>query len=88
LFYFPATANNLYALDYIWFGVLGIGGCLIATLLPVVFYRLRYPFLALPFQQALNPAIGGLGVGLIALKFPHVVGGGYGWIQVAFGGGY
>jgi CIC family chloride channel protein len=34
----------------------------------------------------LNPAIGGLGVGLIALKFPHILGGGYGWIQEAIDG--
>jgi CIC family chloride channel protein len=34
----------------------------------------------------LNPAIGGLGVGLIALKFPQVLGGGYGWIQEAIDG--
>ena len=86
LFYFPTTGSNLHPLDYIWFGVLGIGGGLIATLLPLVFYRLRDFFRALPLPPALNPAIGGLGVGLIALKFPHVLGGGYGWIQEAIDG--
>ena len=34
----------------------------------------------------MNPAIGGLGVGLLALKFPQVLGGGYGWIQEAIDG--
>jgi len=86
LFYFPPTVNNLHALDYLWFCVLGVGGGLIATLLPVVFYRLRDLFRALPLPPALNPAIGGLGVGLIALKFPHILGGGYGWIQEAIDG--
>ncbi|MGA8490000.1 MAG: chloride channel protein [Terriglobales bacterium] len=86
LFYFPTTGNNLHALDYVWFGVLGIGGGLLATLLPVVFYRLRDAFRALPLPRALNPAIGGLGVGLIALKFPQILGGGYGWIQEAIDG--
>jgi CIC family chloride channel protein len=30
-----------------------------------------------------KPAIGGLGIGLIALFLPQVLGGGYGWIQEA-----
>ncbi len=86
LFYFPRIVNDLHALDYIWFGVLGIGGGLIATLLPVAFYRLRDAFRALPLPRVFHPAIGGLGVGLLALKFPHILGGGYGWIQEAIDG--
>jgi CIC family chloride channel protein len=86
LFYFPLAGNKLRAPDYLWFGVLGVGAGLIATLLPVVFYRLRDVFRSLPLPPALNPAIGGLGVGLIALKFPHILGGGYGWIQEAIDG--
>jgi chloride channel protein, CIC family len=87
LFYFPAAPSNIRALDYGWLGVLGIAGGLIATLLPLAFYRLRDLFRELPIPPALNPAIGGLGVGLIALKFPHVLGGGYGWIQETINGG-
>jgi chloride channel protein, CIC family len=86
LFYFPSTPSNLHALNYAWFAVLGVASGLVATLLPVVFYRLRDAFRALPFPPALNPAIGGLGVGLLALKFPHILGGGYGWIQEAIDG--
>jgi chloride channel protein, CIC family len=86
LFYFPTASANVRALDYAWLGVLGTAGGLVATLLPVVFYRVRDLFRALPLPAALNPAIGGLGVGLIALKFPHVLGGGYGWIQEAIDG--
>ncbi len=86
LFYFPPATGNLHALDYAWFCVLGAAGGLLATLLPVVFYRLRDAFRALPLPPALNPAIGGLGVGLLALKFPQVLGGGYGWIQEAIDG--
>lgn len=86
LFYFPPALGNIRALDYAWLGVLGCAGGLVATLLPVVFYRLRDLFRELPIPAALNPAIGGLGVGLIALKFPHVLGGGYGWIQEAIDG--
>jgi CIC family chloride channel protein len=86
LFYFPADKTVLQPLNYAWFCVLGGASGLSATLLPVVFYRLRDTFRALPFPPALNPAIGGLGVGLIALKFPQILGGGYGWIQQAIDG--
>jgi CIC family chloride channel protein len=86
LFNFPAGQTRLGLLNYAWLGVLGCASGLIATLLPMVFYRLRDGFRTLPFPPALNPAIGGLGVGLIALKFPQVLGGGYGWIQEAMDG--
>jgi CIC family chloride channel protein len=86
LFYFPPTPGNIPALDYAWLGVLGLAGGLVATLLPVVFYRVRDLFRTLPLPPALNPAIGGLGVGLIAVKFPQILGGGYGWIQEAIDG--
>ena len=86
LFFFPEGQSHLSAPGYAWFGVLGVAGGLIATLLPVVFYRLRDAFRALPIPPAFNPAIGGLGVGLLALKFPQLLGGGYGWIQEAIYG--
>jgi chloride channel protein, CIC family len=86
LFNFPAGQTTLHPLGYVWFGVLGIAGGLIATLLPVVFYGLRDLFRKLPFPAAVNPAIGGLVVGLLALKFPQILGGGYGWIQQAIDG--
>lgn len=41
-----------------------------------VFARLRLPIL-------FKPAIGGLGVGLIALAYPQIMAGGYGWVQKA-----
>ena len=34
----------------------------------------------------IKPAIGGLGVGLLALWLPQILGGGYGWIQEAIDG--
>ncbi|MGH9681023.1 MAG: chloride channel protein, partial [Candidatus Acidiferrales bacterium] len=86
LFNFPGLSAVFHPWSYVWFGVLGVASGLIATLLPVVFYNLRDAFRALPTPPALNPAIGGLGVGLIALKFPQVIGGGYGWIQNAIDG--
>lgn len=87
LFYFAVSQRSLRAMDYAWLLILGGASGVVATLLPEVFYRTRDAFRALPFPRALNPAIGGLGVGLIALKLPQILGGGYGWIQEAMDGG-
>lgn len=71
---------------YPWYVLLGLASGLLATLLPVVFYGMRDLFHAIPCPQIFKPAIGGLGVGLIALFFPQVLGGGYGWMQMSIGG--
>jgi len=73
-------------LDYGWYAVLGIAAGLLATVLPVLFYRVRDGFRALPGPEWIKPAIGGLLTGLIALALPQIVGGGYGWMQAAFDG--
>jgi CIC family chloride channel protein len=66
--------------------VLGLAAAGVATLLPQLFYRVRDLFRALPVPAAFKPALGGLGVGVIALVFPQVLGGGYGWIRDAIDG--
>lgn len=71
---------------YGWFVVLGVISGIIATLLPVVFYGLRDLFRKLPFPPHFKPAVGGLGVGIMALFLPQVLGGGYGWLQEAIDG--
>jgi CIC family chloride channel protein len=73
-------------LDYFWYMLLGTVAGLVATLLPLVFYGMRDAFGALPIPPHFKPAIGGLGVGLLALILPQVLGGGYGWIQQAING--
>jgi CIC family chloride channel protein len=50
------------------------------------FYKMRDAFHKLPIPPWTKPALGGLGVGLLALKLPQVLGGGYGWIQLAMRG--
>jgi chloride channel protein, CIC family len=72
--------------DYVWYAALGLGSGLLATLLPFAFYKLRDAFQLLPVSNKLKPAIGALGVGLLALEFPQILGGGYGWIQEAIDG--
>lgn len=71
---------------YGWLAVLGCAAGAVATALPEVFYRTRDAFRSLPFPRWVNPAIGGLVVGCIALAFPEVLGGGYGWIQQTMNG--
>lgn len=53
----------------------------------LTFYGLRDRlFHKLPVPRFVKPAIGGLMVGVIALELPHVMSGGYGWIQEAIDG--
>ncbi len=85
LFTMPATAAPDIS-SYIWYIVLGVASGLLATLLPMVFYGVRDMFRRLPVPHWTKPAIGGLGLGLLALHFPQVLGGGYGWIQEAIYG--
>jgi CIC family chloride channel protein len=47
-----------------------------------VFYGIRdYVFHPLPIPRHLKPALGGLLLGLLALAFPELMTGGYGWVQ-------
>lgn len=73
-------------LDNGWYLVLGIGAGLVATVLPVLFYGVRDAFRRLKIPPALKPALGGLVMGLVALAYPQVIGGGYGWMQEAIDG--
>jgi CIC family chloride channel protein len=86
LFRVPAKLGSSGLTDYGWYVLLGGASGLVATTLPVVFYRLRDAFRAIPCPPHIKPALGGLGVGLLALKWPQVLGGGYGWMQQAIDG--
>ena len=78
----PTPALSSYAA----YAGLGVAAGVIATILPEVFYRTRDFFRALPIPLWSRPALGGLGVGVMALWLPQVLGGGYGWIQEAIDG--
>ncbi len=71
---------------YLWYSLLGIACGVFGIILPNIFYRVREIFRAIPCPKYLKPAIGGLGVGLLALEWPQVLGGGYGWMQQAIDG--
>lgn len=86
LFRVPSNLPIVGLKDYGWYVVLGAASGIVATSLPEVFYRLRDGFAALRIPPWTKPGIGGLGVGLLALRLPQVLGGGYGWIQEAIDG--
>jgi CIC family chloride channel protein len=69
-----------------WYLVLGVAAGVLGTIVPVVFYRVRDVFRGMPVHPMLKPALGGLAMGALALAFPEVIGGGYGWMQAAIDG--
>jgi CIC family chloride channel protein len=83
LFQVPAGLSAPGFSGFLWYIILGIASGVVAAIMPSVFYGIRDLFAALPIPPHFKPAIGGLGVGLLALKLPEVLGGGYGWIQLA-----
>lgn len=86
LFRVPSHLAATKLRDYGWYIGLGAASGVVATILPEVFYRIRDAFVALRVPAWIKPAIGGLGLGLLALRLPQVLGGGYGWIQEAIDG--
>lgn len=85
LFQVPSAAPPQPA-AYGWYALLGVGAGLVATAVPVIFYRTRGLFRALPIPPFVRPALGGLAVGLMALLAPQILGGGYGWVQEVIDG--
>jgi CIC family chloride channel protein len=86
LFAVPATMQEPANRAYGWFALLGVACGIIGTVLPVFFYKMRDWFRLLPVPLIFRPAIGGLLVGLLALRWPQLLGGGYAWMQMAING--
>ena len=86
LFRVPSHLAATGLADYGWYVALGAASGIVATILPEVFYRIRDAFAALRIPAWTKPAVGGLALGLMALRLPQVLGGGYGWIQEAIDG--
>jgi chloride channel protein, CIC family len=86
LFRIPEHIALVNPLENGWFIVLGVAAGVLGALLPALFYRVRDDFRALKIRPELKPALGGLVTGLIAVAVPQVIGGGYGWVQMAMDG--
>ena len=86
LFQIPSNIQITKPTDYFWYILLGLASGIIGTLIPMVFYGMRDLFYKIPIKQYFKPAIGAIGVGIIALAFPQILGGGYGWIEMAIHG--
>ena len=64
------------------FAALALACAAVGWLYVRVFYGLRdRVFNAMPIPRHLKPAVGGLMLGLLALGFPQLMTGGYGWVQ-------
>jgi len=86
LFNVPADIVPPNFMGYLWYAALGVIAGVVGIILPETFYRVRDLFQDIPIPPHVKPAIGGLGVGLMALTLPQILGGGYGWIQEAIDG--
>lgn len=86
LFNMPVNIPTPNLVGYLWYAALGVVGGVVGVLLPEIFYRVRDWFSAMRIPPHVKPALGGLGVGIMALFIPQVLGGGYGWIQEAIDG--
>lgn len=85
LFFVPRESFGT-PFDLIWYSVVGILAGLIGAVLPLVFYGVRDAFKKLSLPNHVKPAIGGLIVGLIGMVLPGILGGGYGYMQLALEG--
>src|SRR5512146_2821141 len=65
----------------IYYSLIGLAAGLVGRLYIGSFYGLTRWFRGLTIPRPLRPAIAGVGVGLLALVLPGVLGAGYGWVQ-------
>ena len=83
----PAFIVPAYELVSAWefplYAVLGLFCALIAVTFTRVLYRLEDTFDAIKFPEYLKAAVGGLILGVMALLFPHILGVGYGAIDLS-----
>lgn len=70
----------------VWYSVLGVAAAVVGIAYVRFFYGTRDAFKRIPVPPHIKPAIGAVGVGLIALAFPEILSTGYGWVQYAIEG--
>lgn len=88
VFLFPANVHFTRPVALIGYTALGITAGIIGAVEPTIFYGIRDFFKRMPIPNHFKPAIGGLGMGLIAVALPQTLSTGYGWVQMAMTGNY
>ncbi len=86
LFHVPAY-QLVHPVEFLWYGVLGIAGGLMSVSFVKLLLWLRKQFLGLKKStQWIQPAVGGLLVGVLGWFFPQVLGVGYNYVGQALNG--
>ena len=67
----------------VWYAALGLLAGIVGVIYVRAFYGTRDAFHKIPVPPHVKPAIAGIVVGLIAMRFPEVLSMGYGWLQFA-----
>lgn len=84
--FFPGPVN-FEPRELVPYTIFGVVCAVVGYFYIKVFYGSRdYFFRRLPLPRILKPALGGLLLGVIAVFFPQILDGGYGWIQMAMEG--
>lgn len=64
------------------FGILGLVNGIMGFIYIYTFAAVEHIFKKLPVHQVIKPAIGAFFVAIIGYFAPHILGGGYGWLQL------
>lgn len=85
--FFPGTVDFTLTAELAPYALFGVACAAVGYIYIKVFYGLRDRlFRTLPIDNVYKPAVGGMMLGVIALLYPQVLNGGYGWIQHALEG--
>ncbi|MBN1374696.1 MAG: chloride channel protein [Dehalococcoidia bacterium] len=88
IFTIPASLAFESPLQLGGYMLLGLACGMAGMLYGHTFYKMRDLFNSLNVPKFLKPAIGGLGVGIIGMFLPQVLGQGYGWVQLGINGNF
>ncbi len=83
LFHINSNLNVTDLYIFLLIALFGIVSGIVSVFVPNIFYYTRDFFRKIPIKPHFKPAIGAFFVGIIAIWYPEVLGGGYGWIQAA-----
>ncbi len=74
-------------LELVFYAIFGLLCALIGIFYVKIFYGVHEKIFApMKIPRHIKPAIGGLLLGIIGFFFPHILGSGYGWVQLAING--